>query len=122
MVENLIEWFKGIPEELIIFIISMLPIVELRGGLIAASLLGVKWAVAFPICILGNILPIPFVLFFFNKIIEWLKKNKLFGKFAAKMEERAKQKSKRIDGAKFLGLMIFVGIPLPPPRLVQEVI
>ena len=113
MVENLIEWFKGIPEELIIFIISMLPIVELRGGLIAASLLGVKWAVAFPICILGNILPIPFVLFFFNKIIEWLKKTKLFGKFAAKMEKRAKQKSKKIDGAKFLGLMIFVGIPLP---------
>lgn len=113
MVENLIEWFKGIPEELVIFLISMFPIVELRGGLIAASLLGVKWVIAFPICIIGNIVPIPFVLFFFNKIITWLKKTKLFGKLAAKIEERAKSKSAKIEGAKFLGLMLFVGIPLP---------
>ena len=113
MVESLIEWLKDIPEELVIFLISMLPILELRGGLIAASLLGVEWAVAFPICIIGNALPIPFVLFFFNKIIAWLKTTKLFGKFATKMEDRAKQKGKKIESAKFLGLMLFVGIPLP---------
>ncbi len=113
MVENVIEWFKGIPEELIVFIISMMPILELRGGLVAASLLGIDWIVAFPICIIGNILPIPFVLFFFNKIIAWLKKTKLFGKLAEKLESRAREKSAKLEGAKFWGLLIFVGVPLP---------
>lgn len=113
MVENIIAWLQGWPEELVVFLISMLPILELRGGLIAAALLGVEWSVAFPICLLGNILPIPFVLFFFNKIIAWLKKTKLFGKLAEKIESRAKKKSAKLEGAKFLGLLLFVGIPLP---------
>ena len=113
MVEQIITWFSGIPNELTIFIISMLPILELRGGLVAAAILKVDWVVAFPICIIGNMLPIPFVLFFFNKIIDWLKKTKLFGKFAVKMENRVKKKSGKINNAKFWGLLIFVGLPLP---------
>ena len=113
MVEQIITWFSGIPNELTIFIISMLPILELRGGLVAAAILKVDWVVAFPICIIGNMLPIPFVLFFFNKIIDWLKKTKLFGKFAVKMENRVKKKSGKISNAKFWGLLIFVGLPLP---------
>ena len=58
---------------LIIFIISMLPILELRGGLIAASFLGLPWYAAAPVCILGNIIPVPFIIFFIERILGWLR-------------------------------------------------
>ena len=70
--ESLVSIFQGaIPEELIIFLISMMPIVELRGGMIAAKLLGVDLLRAFVICYIGNILPIPFILLFIRKIFEY---------------------------------------------------
>ena len=65
IVNYLVEFFQDkIPDEIIIFFISMLPVVELRGGMIAASLLDVSLPAAFVICYLGNILPIPFILLF----------------------------------------------------------
>ena len=113
MVENIIEWMQGIPKELIVLLISMLPILELRGGLIAASLLGIDWVIAFPLCVLGNVIPIPFILIFFNKIIEALKKTKHLGKIAQKLENKAISGSKELENYKSLGLMLFVGVPLP---------
>lgn len=115
MVDSILGLFTGktIPPEVIIFLISMLPILELRGGLIAAALLGVKWYIAFPICFLGNILPIPFILLFFKKILALLKRTKLFGRLADKIEKKVMKKSKKLDTAKSLSLLLFVGIPLP---------
>ena len=79
MTDSLINWFTtnldGLPKELIVFIISMVPILELRGGFVAAALLKIPYLQAVPICIIGNIIPI------------------------RKYE--------------FLGLLLFVGIPLP---------
>ena len=66
LVEFFIELFGGINKELVIFIISLMPILELRGGLLAATLLDVEFVRAAIICILGNVLPIPFVLLFLN--------------------------------------------------------
>ncbi len=104
----------SIPHELIVFVISLLPILELRGGLIAAAILGMPFAVAFPICFVGNILPIPFVLLFFKKIIKWLTKlNNFIGRFARAIERRVLKKSKSLDRGKAVGLLLFVGIPLP---------
>ena len=51
MIESFIEALGNLPEELVVFIISLMPILELRGGLVAASLLGVSWHIAFPICV-----------------------------------------------------------------------
>ena len=70
--EVLVNWFTNtlgqhISREMVIFIISMIPILELRGGLLAASLLNISMVKAIPICILGNIIPIPFILLFINK-------------------------------------------------------
>ena len=56
-----------IPGELIVFIISLFPVLELRGGLIAASILGIEWWKAFVFCFMGNMLPIPFILLFIRK-------------------------------------------------------
>ena len=101
--------------ELIIFIISLLPVLELRGGLIAAALLGVEWYIAFPICIIGNALPIPFILLFIRKIFDFIKRTNFLwmGKLVTKLDEHAQKKSKGVESASFWGLFAFVAIPLP---------
>ena len=91
----------------------MIPILELRGGLLAASLLKISAAKALPICIVGNIIPIPFILLFIRQIFKWMKKTKLFRGLIIKMENRAMGKSDQIKRYEFLGLLLFVGIPLP---------
>jgi len=100
-------------KELIIFIISMIPILELRGGLIAATLLGLKGLPSFIICFIGNIIPIPFILWLITPIFNWLKKTKLFSGIVNKIEKMANKKKDQIEKMKYIGLMLFVGIPLP---------
>lgn len=101
-----------VPAEVIIFIISMMPILELRGGLIAASILGVKWIYAFPICVIGNVLPLVFIILFIDQIFAFLKKTKL-KKMIEHFEEKAGAKSEQITKYKEWGLFTFVAIPLP---------
>lgn len=116
IINAIADFFKAyIPNELIIFIVSMMPILELRGGLILASILGVPWHVAFPICILGNALPIPFVLLFIRKIFDFIKKTNFLWlrKIVIKLDERAERKSAKVNTASALGLFLFVAIPLP---------
>lgn len=99
--------------ELIIFIISMIPILELRGGLLIASLMHIPMLKAVFICIIGNIIPIPFILLFIKKIFALLKKTKLFRPLVEKLENKAMGKSEQVQKYEFLGLLLFVGIPLP---------
>ena len=99
--ESLVQWFSDnlsqfISPEGVIFIISMIPILELRGGLLAASLLKVSAANAIPICIIGNIIPIPFILLFIRQIFKWMKKTKVFRGLVLKLEDRAMRKSDTI--------------------------
>ena len=71
MVESFVTLMRDkLPGELVVFIISLLPVLELRGGLIAASLLDIEWYRAFIFCFLGNMLPIPFILLFIRKILD----------------------------------------------------
>ncbi len=100
-------------EEIIIFIISMLPVLELRGGLIAAKLLEVEWLKAFIICYIGNMLPIPFILLFIRKIFGILKKIKFTRKIVEKLESKSKKKSDKFKKGTRFGLFTFVAIPLP---------
>ena len=93
--EALVQWFSHnlsqyISPEGAVFFISMIPLLELRGGLLAASLLKIPAVTAIPLCIAGNIIPIPFILLFIRKIFKVMKKTKIFR-----------------------GLTLFVGIPLP---------
>lgn len=91
----------------------MIPILELRGGLLAASLLKIAPAVAVPLCIIGNIIPIPFILLFIRQIFKWMKNFKIFRGLIQKLEDRAMGKSDTIKKYEFWGLLLFVGIPLP---------
>lgn len=116
--EVLIQWFTStlgqyISPQAIIFLISMLPILELRGGLIAATLLGIPQAQAIPICVIANIIPIPFILLFIKKIFAWLRPTKFLGPLIRKLESKTMNKSDALEKGEFIGLMLFVGIPLP---------
>ena len=115
--EGLVQWFietlEGVSGEWVAFIISMIPILELRGGLLAASLMNVNILTAVPLCILGNILPIPFILWFITPIFNALKKTRLFRPLVEKLEARAMKKKDSIEKGYFWGLALFVGIPLP---------
>lgn len=113
MTEALLEFFsKTIPAELTVFIMSMIPLVELRGGILAAKMLGVELIPAFLICAAGTILPIPFILLFIRKIFDWMRNTKLV-KLVDKLEEKGRSKIAQIEKYKNIGLIIFVGIPLP---------
>ena len=118
MSEALISWFMTnlggkVGKEAIIFIISMVPILELRGGLLAASVLNINITRALWICIIGNIIPVPFILLLITPIFNWLKQTKTFRPMVEKMEARALSKREQVEKYEFWGLVLFVGIPLP---------
>lgn len=112
--EYIVNLFSGtVPKELIVFIISMFPILELRGGMIAASLLEVDLLKSLVICYIGNILPIPFILLFIRKIFKFLKRFKATRGLIEKLEVRTLRKKDSILRWRNWGLLIFVAVPLP---------
>lgn len=102
-----------VPGELVAFIISLFPVLELRGGLIAASILGIEWWKAFIFCFLGNMLPIPFILLFIRKIFELMRKWGPFGKVVDALERKADKNKDKIEKYRLWGLLILVAVPLP---------
>ena len=115
--ESMTNWLaeNGIPSWLIPFLVSILPIIELRGGIIAARVLDMELIQAIWVCMLGNILPIPFILLFIDKIFDFLKKHKvpLLTKMVVYLEDKAMNKSSTMEKGEFWFLLFFVGIPLP---------
>ena len=120
MSDVLINWFVTnlggkVGKELILFIISMVPILELRGGLLAAgpAFLNIPMWRAIPVGIIGNLLPIPFILLLITKIFDWMKGTKRLKPVVGKLEKKAMSQSANIEKYEFWGLVAFVGIPLP---------
>lgn len=113
LVESLVNLFGGLGKEVVVFVISLLPILELRGGLIAASLLDVKFLTGYIVSIIGNVLPIPIVLIFLEKIFDFLKKFNITKKLVVKIENKILSKKEQIEKFGYLGLLLFVGVPLP---------
>ena len=120
LINGIINAFGGITalkygKELIVFIISLCPILELRGGLIAATLLGVKPIIAYIVSIIGNTLPVPFILLIITKVIDWMEKSKVkwMKRVAKWLRNKAHKNKEKIEKYGYLGLVLFVGIPLP---------
>ena len=115
IVQSIVEWFSNfpIPKEVVTFIISMLPILELRGGMVAAALMNIPYFEALGICLAGNILPIPFLLLLINPLFAWMKGTKLLSPIVERLEKRTLSKKDKLEKGEFWGLLIFVGIPLP---------
>ena len=117
MAEQIAGWFVNnlggvFSAEAIVFIVSLLPILELRGGIIAGFLLGLDLMASFLIAFIGNIIPIPFILLFIKFIFKVLKKTRMKG-IIEKLENKAISKSDKIQKYAYWGLLLFVGIPLP---------
>ena len=100
-------------KEVIVFIISMLPILELRGGLLAASILQLPYLTALPICLIGNLLPIPFVLLLIQKLVALLERFRPTRGLARFLNGKVTKNQESIERYGFWGLTLFVGIPLP---------
>lgn len=122
MVENIVNWilnaFSFITEaqfgkEILIFLISVTPILELRGGLIAAALLNMNPWSSLIICIIGNVIPIPIILFFLTPVFRFMKKTKLLAPIVNRLESRAFKKKETVEKYKYWALCAFVAIPLP---------
>ena len=96
-----------------VFVISLMPILELRGGLIAASLLKISPVPAYIISIIGNLIPIPLILWFLDSVFAFMKKHKILVKFIDFCERKGNEKKGQIEKLGFWGLVLFVGVPLP---------
>ena len=101
--------------EILVFIISLMPILELRGGLLAAALLGLDPLPSYIISIIGNVLPVPFILLLITKVLAWMRNSKVkfFNKIAKWLDEKVEKHKGQIEKFGYLGVVLFVGIPLP---------
>jgi len=122
--ENIVGWllslFSGLNgfrfgREIAVFLISLMPILELRGGLLAASILGLDPVRSYIICIIGNIIPVPFILWLITWILECMRRSKMkfLNKTAKWLDKKVDKHKGTIEKYGFWGLVLFVGIPLP---------
>ncbi len=103
---------------LLIFFISMVPIIELRGAIPVAVGMDLDYLTSLIVCTIGNMLPVPVIYFFARKVLEWGKDKKYIGKFFTFCLEKGERGGQKLTqkagrGGLFLALMLFVGIPLP---------
>ena len=101
-----------------VFFVSMVPLIELRGGVPYAVLMGLDYWTALVVCVIGNMLPVPVIYFFARKVLLWGCDKKYIGKFFTYCIEKGekggrKLKAKAGRGGLFIALLLFVGIPLP---------
>ena len=115
--DSFVNWFvNGIGQhnsaKWTVLIISMTPLIEERGGLLAARLLEIPMWKGVIFCVLGNIVPIPFILLLIKKVLHWMADHHM-GRLAGWIEAKAQKNRPKIEKYGFWGLMLFVGIPLP---------
>lgn len=97
-----------------LLLISMLPVIELRGGIpYGVMSLELPFWTVYGICVIGNILPVPFLIRFSKSVVEWLAQKRILGDFFGKIIRRADEKAHTIGRYELLGLFLFVAIPLP---------
>ncbi len=113
MLDYIVELLGELPKEALAFIISMLPIAELRGGLPLALSWGIPWREAYLICVAGNFVPIIPILFLLDPVATYLRRFRLFDRFFTWLFARTKKRGAMIERYEALGLVLFVAIPLP---------
>ncbi len=114
IVQSIVGGLSGkISKEFIVFLVSMIPLLELRGSILAAGILQMRFLTTYIAAVLGNMLPIPFILLFIEKIFAWMKKSKRLHKIPEWIEKKALSKSAQIEKYGYFGLFLFVAIPLP---------
>lgn len=113
MLEQFLHILHNLPKELIIVLVGALPIFELRGAIPLGFAWHLPWQKIFFLSVLGNLLPIPFILILLEPLSNRLRQFKFWRKFFDWLFERTRKKAKTVERYEFWGLAIFVGIPLP---------
>ena len=104
----------GFSKELVVLIISALPIFELRGAIpVAINLFHFPWYYAFLLAIIGNLIPVPIILLCLNAIVRYLSKVSFFDRFFRWLLERTRKRGSIVERYERIGLALFVAIPLP---------
>ncbi len=104
----------GFSKELVVLVIAAFPIVELRGAIpVAIIVFDFPWYYALLLAIIGNLLPVPFILLFLNAITRWLTKIAFFSRVLGWLFERTRRRGRVIERYERIGLALFVAIPLP---------
>ena len=105
--------FETVGPELCTFIVSMIPIIELRGAIPIGQGMGLDIFPCYLISVIGNILPVPVILLFVRSVLNWMKNVKFLSKIAHWVEQKAEKHSGKVTKYATLGLFLFVAIPLP---------
>ncbi len=108
---------KPLYQYLIVFFISMVPLIELRGALPVSQGFGIPIVTSFIICIIGNMVPVPFIYLFARRVLEWGKDKPVIGPFFSfcleKGEKGGQALTSKAGHGLYVALALFVGIPLP---------
>ena len=113
---ELLEWLKDTEVGRVAFtmLVSMLPVIELRGGVPFGTALGLPVWQALIAAVVGNMIPIPFIVVYIRRILKWMRRRiPRVGRLVDKLEKKAHLKGRTVSRYKYLGLFIFVAIPLP---------
>ena len=114
LVEHLLALGREIPsKEAVVFLISVLPVLELQGGILAASYLGISLIRAILLCVAGCFFPVPFILLLIRCVLQQMMRFQLTRRIAQKIEQHGKAKGEQIGKYEFWGLFLFVAVPLP---------
>ena len=115
MQDFFLDLFSGmhVPKELIVMLMSLIPIVELRGAIPVGAALGLDTVTTFICAVVGNCLPVPRIIFLARPIVSFLKKTRVLGWFARWMERKTEKNRDKIMKRSALGLFLFVAVPLP---------
>ena len=113
---ELLQWLVGTASGKFIFtvLVSMIPVVELRGGIPFGVAAGLPVWVAFIAAVIGNLIPVPFIIVYIRRVFQWMRRNmpRLNG-LVDSLEHKAHLKGRKVTKYKYLGLMVLVAIPLP---------
>ncbi len=113
---ELMQWLNSTPagEFVLTMLVSMLPVVELRGGIPFGVYAGLSYPVAFTAAVLGNILPVPFIVIYVRRVFLWMRRRlPRLGGLVDRLERKAHLKGEKVSAYKYMGLFLFVAIPLP---------
>ena len=113
MIEGLLELLKDLPREWVAFVVSMLPIAELRGGIPVATNMGMGWREAYLVCVLGNFVPVVPIVLLLSPLEDVLRRWPPFDRFLTRLFARTRRRSQIVETYEAIGLVLFVAIPLP---------
>ncbi len=113
MFSGLFNWLLGAGREIAVIVISMVPLVELRGAVPLGVAAGMEWFEVLPLAYLGNLIPIPFALFFGEKVLNWVGTLRPFERFVAGYKAKLESKKEKVTKYARIGLFLFVAVPAP---------